>query len=266
MSGKIDEILNNPQLLSALADKIYEKLKDELVIKKLEENSASIKALQEEIKRQGEAITSLQEAVKKQGEAIASLQEEVKKHGEAITSLQEAVKSLQEEVKKHGEAITSLQEAVKKQGEAIEALQKAVLKLSREVKKLSMEVGSFTNRAGKGMEKTMLKLYKKALELHGVDPSKVMHGMIVDESGVIEKGRSFEVDFYDTDDFVYVFEIKNLADRGAYDQIIIRKKLFSAKYKDKKIRIFLVANFIDKGVKRKLEKEGIEIIASHVVE
>ena len=50
MSGRIaDEILNNPQLLSTLAEKIYEKLKDEIVIKKLEENSEIIKALQEEI-------------------------------------------------------------------------------------------------------------------------------------------------------------------------------------------------------------------------
>jgi Chromosome segregation ATPases len=350
MSGRIaDEILNNPQLLSALAEKIYEKLKDEIVIKKLEENSESIKTLQEEIrkhseviaslqqtvdrhteaivsfqqavkslqetvdrhteaikslqeavKKQGEAIASLQEtvnrhtlaieglqeAVKKQGEAIASLQETVNRHtlaieglqeavkkqGEAIASLQEtvnrhtlAIEGLQEAVKKQGEAIASLQETVKKHGEAIEALQKAVLRLGREVKKLSVEVGSFTNRAGKGMEKVMLKLYKKALELHGVDPRRVVHGFITDDEGVIEKGKVFEVDFYETNDYVYVFEIKNLADKGAYDQIIIRKKLFSTKYKNKKIKIFLVANFVDKNVKKKLEEEGVEIIASHVI-
>ncbi|MEJ2772110.1 hypothetical protein, partial [Stygiolobus sp. CP8521M] len=200
----------------------------------------------------------LQEAVKKQGEAIASLQETVNRHTLAIEGLQEAVK-------KQGEAIASLQQTVKKHGEAIEALQKAVLRLGREVKKLSVEVGSFTNRAGKGMEKAMLKLYKKALELHGVDPRRVVHGFITDDEGVIEKGKVFEVDFYETNDYVYVFEIKNLADKGAYDQIIIRKKLFSTKYKNKKIKIFLVANFVDKNVKKKLEEEGVEIIASHVI-
>jgi tetratricopeptide (TPR) repeat protein len=301
MSGKIaEEILNNPQLLSALAEKIYEKLKDEIVIKKLEESTESIKALQEAVKKQGEAIqalqltvkalqetvdkhteaiASLQETVKRQGEAIVSLQEAVKKQGEAIQALQltvkalqetvdkhtEAIASLQETVKRQGEAIVSLQEAVKKQGEAIETLQKAIIKLNKEVKKLSIEVGSFTSRAGKGMERTMLKLYKKALELHGVDPKKVIHGIIIDEEGVIEKGRTFEVDFYETNDYVYVFEIKNLADKGAYDQIIIRKKLFSSKYKNKYIKIFLVANFIEEEVKKKLEEEGIEIIASYVI-
>jgi len=294
MSGRIaDEILNNPQLLSVLAEKIYEKLKDEIVIKKLEENSESIKALQEEIRKHSEviaslqqtvnrhteaivslqqAVKSLQETVDRHTEAIKSLQEAVKKQGEAIASLQEtvnrhtlAIEGLQEAVKKQGEAIASLQQTVKKHGEAIEALQRAVLRLGREVKKLSVEVGSFTNRAGKGMEKTMLKLYKKALELHGVDPRRVVHGFITDDEGVIEKGKVFEVDFYETNDYVYVFEIKNLADKGAYDQIIIRKKLFSTKYKNKKIKIFLVANFVDKNVKKKLEEEGVEIIASHVI-
>jgi len=294
MSGRVaDEILNNPQLLSALAEKIYEKLKDEIVIKKLEENSESIKALQEEIRKHSEviaslqqtinrhteaivslqqAVKSLQETVDRHTEAIKSLQEAVKKQGEAIASLQEtvnrhtlAIEGLQEAVKKQGEAIASLQETVKKHGEAIEALQRAVLRLGREVKKLSVEVGSFTNRAGKGMEKVMLKLYKKALELHGVDPRRVVHGFITDDEGVIEKGKVFEVDFYETNDYVYVFEIKNLADKGAYDQIIIRKKLFSTKYKNKKIKIFLVANFVDKNVKKKLEEEGVEIIASHVI-
>jgi len=294
MSGRIaDEILNNPQLLSVLAEKIYEKLKDEIVIKKLEENSEIIKALQEEIRKHSEviaslqqtvnrhteaivslqqAVKSLQETVDRHTEAIKSLQEAVKKQGEAIASLQEtvnrhtlAIEGLQEAVKKQGEAIASLQQTVKKHGEAIEALQKAVLRLGREVKKLSVEVGSFTNRAGKGMEKAMLKLYKKALELHGVDPRRVVHGFIIDDEGVIEKGKVFEVDFYETNDYVYVFEIKNLADKGAYDQIIIRKKLFSTKYKNKKIKIFLVANFVDKNVKKKLEEEGVEIIASHVI-
>ncbi|QPG48877.1 hypothetical protein HFC64_02000 [Saccharolobus solfataricus] len=252
MSEKIiDELLNNPQLLSVLAEKIYGRLKDEIVIKKLEENSEAIRALQETVNKHTEAIQSLQEAVKEQGKAIQALQQ--------------VTQSLQETVNKHTEAIQSLQEAVKKQGEAIEALQKAVLRLGREVKKLSIELGSFTNRAGKGMEKAMLKLYRKSLELHSVDPKKVAHGKIVDDEGVIEKGKVFEVDFYETNEYVYVFEIKNFADKGTYDQIIVRKKLFSAKYKNKKIKIFVVANFVDEKVKKKLEEEGVEVIASHVI-
>ncbi|AKA74694.1 hypothetical protein SULI_13135 [Saccharolobus solfataricus] len=317
----IDEILKNPQLISALADKVYEKLKDEIVIRKLEENTKSIqalqeaikrhgdaivslqeavKSLQEEVKRQGEAIVSLQKTVEKQGEAIVSLQEEVKRHGDAIVSLQEEVKrqgeaivslqktvekqgeaivSLQEEVKRHGDAIVSLQEAVKslqeevkRQGEAIVSLQeevkkhsKAILRLAKSQKRLSIELGSFTSRAGKGLERAMLKLYKKSLELHGVDPKRVKHGNIVDTVGIIEKGRSFEVDFYETNDYIYVFEIKNFSDKDVIDQVFVRKKLFSVLY-NKPLKVFVVTNYIERDVKEKLEKEGVEIIASHVID
>ncbi|AZF84822.1 hypothetical protein [Saccharolobus solfataricus] len=317
----IDEILKNPQLISALADKVYEKLKDEIVIRKLEENTKSIqalqeaikrhgdaivslqeavKSLQEEVKRQGEAIVSLQKTVEKQGEAIVSLQEEVKRHGDAIVSLQEEVKrqgeaivslqktvekqgeaivSLQEEVKRHGDAIVSLQEAVKslqeevkRQGEAIVSLQeevkkhsKAILRLAKSQKRLSIELGSFTSSAGKGLERAMLKLYKKSLELHGVDPKRVKHGNIVDTVGIIEKGRSFEVDFYETNDYIYVFEIKNFSDKDVIDQVFVRKKLFSVLY-NKPLKVFVVTNYIERDVKEKLEKEGVEIIASHVID
>ncbi|MEM1645919.1 MAG: hypothetical protein QXL96_08655 [Ignisphaera sp.] len=54
----VDEILKNPQLLSAIAERVYEKLKDEIVIKKLEEHTAAIQSLQE-------AVKSLQEEVKR---------------------------------------------------------------------------------------------------------------------------------------------------------------------------------------------------------
>ncbi|BCU67749.1 hypothetical protein HS7_11860 [Sulfolobales archaeon HS-7] len=224
MSEKIvNDVINNPRLLSSLAEKVYERLRDDVIIKKLEENSEAIKSMQEEVKKHGEAIEKLEQAVIKQGEAIQKLQLTVDEHS------------------------------------------KAIKRLGWEIKRLSVEVGSFTNRAGKGMEKTMLKLYKKALQLHDVDPTKVQHGLIVDDVGIIEKGKAFEVDFYETNDYVYVFEIKNFADEGALEQIIIRKKLFSAKYKDKKLKLFLIANFVDKKVRKPLKEEGVEIIASHVV-
>ncbi|WP_390875491.1 hypothetical protein [Saccharolobus shibatae] len=245
----------------------------------VDKHTEAIKELQEAVKKQGEAIQalqqatqSLQETVNRHTQAIVSLQETVNKHTEAIQALQEAVKkqgeaiqALQEAVKKQGEAIQALQETVNKHTEAIEALQRAVLRLGREVKKLSIELGGFTNRAGRGLERVMLKLYRKALELHGVDAKRVVHGKVVDDEGVIEKGKVFEVDFYETNEYVYVFEIKNFADKGTYDQVIVRKKLFSARYKDKKIKVFVVANFVDEKVKKKLEEEGVEIIASHVI-
>ncbi|WP_062368145.1 hypothetical protein, partial [Sulfolobus acidocaldarius] len=184
--------------------------------------------------------------------------EAVKQQGEILREHSEAIKSLQETVKQHSEAIKGLQEAVKQLSNDIKEVSKLTIKLST-------EIGSFTNRAGKGLEKTIMMVYKEALELHGIDPNKVKHGNIVDTLGIIDKGRIFEVDFYETNDYVYVFEIKNFADEGALEQMLVRKKLVPQLF-NKPVKLFLVANYVDKKVKEELEKEGVTIISSMVVE
>ena len=79
----------------------------------------------------------------------------------------------------------------------------------------------------------------------------------------MSKGRAYEVDFYETDDYVHVFEVKSFADEDTLDQIDIRRRLFSAKYPNKRTELFLITNFVLKGVKEELE--GVEAICSHVV-
>jgi len=82
------------------------------------------------------------------------------------------------------------------------------------------------------------------LKLHNIDISKIKHGNVI---GLIDKGRSFEIDFYETDDYVYVFEVKNFADERVTDQIIISKKLLEAKCK-KHVKAFVAW-------RRKLKRE-----------
>ncbi|AHC52039.1 hypothetical protein SUSAZ_08990 [Sulfolobus acidocaldarius SUSAZ] len=247
----VKKLLEDPKFISTLVSKIYDRLKDEVVIKRLEENTEAIRNLQQ-------GIMGLQEAIKQQGGSIKSLQETVKQQGEILREHSEAIKNLQETVKQHSEAIRGLQEAVKQLSNDIKEVSKLTIKLST-------EIGSFTNRAGKGLEKTIMMVYKEALELHGIDPEKVKHGNIVDTIGVIDKGRIFEVDFYETNDYVYVFEIKNFADEGALEQMVVRKKLIPQLF-NKPVKLFLVANYVDKKVKEELEKEGVTIISSMVVE
>ena len=271
----INSIIKNPQLISTLAEKVYERLKDEIIIKKLEENTQAIKELQTVIAELQKSVNENTKALGEHSKAVQELQKTVNEHSEAIKSLQnainehsKAIQELQKAVNEHSKAIQELQKAVNENSKAIQELQKAVNEHSKaiqelvnEQKKLSVEIGSFTSRAGKNMEKTMLMLYKKALELHGVDPDKVIHGNIIDTLGVIEKNRIFEVDFYETNDYIYVFEIKNFADEGAYEQMLNRKKLFSALY-TKPLKLFLVANYVRKDIRELLEKEGVIVISS----
>ncbi|AOL17309.1 hypothetical protein BFU36_11990 [Sulfolobus sp. A20] len=261
----IEKLLNDPKFISALANKIYDKLKDEVVIKKLEENSSAIKSLEETVKKQGEILKEHGEAIKSLQEAIKSLQETVKQQGEILKEHGEAIKSLQEAIKQQGEAIKGLQEAIKQQGEILKEHEEAIRENSKLLSKLATEIGSFTSRAGRGLERTIMMVYKEALELHGINPNNVKHGSIVDTLGIIDKGRIFEVDFYETDDYVYVFEVKNFADEGALEQILIRKKLIPQLF-NKPVKLFLIANYVEKKIKEELEKEGVTIITSIVVE
>ncbi|MBP1358144.1 MAG: hypothetical protein JZD40_06650 [Sulfolobus sp.] len=110
----------------------------------------------------------------------------------------------------------------------------------------------------------MMLLYKEELELYGIDISKVTHGSIVDTLGIIRKGMEFKVNFYETNDHIYLLEIRNYAGNDTYEHIFIRKKLISA-LSNKPLKVFLVANFVEDKVKEKLEKEQVIVIAGTVV-
>ncbi len=116
--------------------------------------------------------------------------------------------------------------------------------------------------AGKGLERSIMNVYEEALKLHGVDPSNVKHGKIKDTIGVVDK--EFEVDFYETNDYIYVFEVKNYADEGVLEQMRNRV-IFSAIYK-KPVKFFIVSNYIEKDVKEEAEKEGAVVITSQIIE
>ena len=238
----------------------------------VEQHSKAIEGLQKAVERlenitdqHSKTIEGLEKAVENHSKTIEGLQRAVEKlevtvenHSKAIEGLQRAVEKLEVTVEQHSKAIEKLEKAVDQHSKVIEGLQK-------EMTKLSTEIGGFTSRAGKAIERTILNIYKEALLLHGVDPTNVKHGKIKDTLGVVDKDKEFEVDFYETDDYVYVFEVKNYADEAVLEQMRNRVKLFSALYK-KPVKFFIVANYVEKSVKEEAEKEGATVIASYVIE
>ncbi|MEW9491996.1 MAG: hypothetical protein TQ35_0007345 [Candidatus Aramenus sulfurataquae] len=235
------------------------------ILQILKDNTESIREMQNEIKnlnvitqKHTEIIENLQKNIEAHTKAIEAMQRTIEKQGEVIEAHTKAIEAMQRTIEKQGEVIEAHTKAMDTHSKAIEGLQNAVLKLST-------EIGAFTNRAGKGLERSIMNVYKEALKLHGVDPSNVKHGKIKDTMGVVDKDKEFEVDFYETDDYVYVFEVKNYADEGVLEQMRNRVKLFSAIYK-KPVKFFIVSNYIEKDVKEEAEKEGAVVITSQVIE
>jgi chromosome segregation ATPase len=228
------------------------------LVKAVEKLGATVEQHSKAIEGLQKAVERLENITEQHSKAIEGLEKAVENHSKAIEGLQRAVEKLEATVEQHSKAIEKLEKAVDQHSKVIEGLQK-------EMTKLSTEIGGFTSRAGKAIERTILNIYKEALLLHGVDPTNVKHGKIKDTLGVVDKDKEFEVDFYETDDYVYEFEVKNYADEAVLEQMRNRVKLFSALYK-KPVKFFIVANYVEKSVKEEAEKEGATVIASYVIE
>lgn len=138
--------------------------------------------------------------------------------------------------------------------------------LKRSDTQLRSIMGSFTNRSGKWIENTILGVYKTALKNHNITINKIRKAYITDTEGVILKGKRFETDMVEDNNFINLFEIKNFADEGAIEQLSIRQKILESKHRDsKKIRLFIVSNFITDKYLDVAREEGITVISGNIV-
>jgi chromosome segregation ATPase len=227
-------------------------------------NSEDIKIMQQEIKQLHEENNRLWEAVNRNSEDIKIMQQEIRQLQEQSGQIQQEIRVLQEENKKLWEAVNKNSEDIKLLHEDNKKLWEAIDSLTRSVQRLEVVVGSFTGRAGVYMERTMLELYKEALRLHGIDVSKVRSAKIVDQAGVYQKGKEFQVDIIEEDGVTYLFEIKNYGDEDVLEQVETRRRILEAMGRN--VKVFIVANIIEDKVKAEAEKEGIAVVAGHVVE
>jgi hypothetical protein len=246
----IRPIKENPELARELADVLLPFLLQSVEYRTVVETKDKLTVLIENTSRIWEAIAKNSEDIKLLQQEVKLLHEDNKKIWEAIAKNSEDIKLLQQEVK-------LLHEDNKKIWEAINDL-------NTTVRRLEVTVGSFTGRTGVYMERTMLELYREALRLHGIDISKVKSTKLVDEKGIIEKGRRYQIDMIEENGVTYVFEIKNYADDSALEQLALRRKILESV--GRKVKLFMVSNLIEEKTKIKAEKEGVTVITGHVLE
>lgn len=220
-------------------------------------HTEEIKLLREETGKVWEEIKLLRQDDQKVWEEIKLLRQETNRNAEEIRLLRQDNQKVWEEIK-------LLREESRKIWERIEEQSGEIRKMNENIARLNITVNSFTGRAGVYMERTMLELYREALRIHGVDPSRVKKVVVEDKTGVVAKGRRYEVDMVEEDGVTYLFEIKNYADSGALEQIDVRRRILEAE--GRKVKVYLVANMVEDRVKREAEAQGITVIAGTVVE
>jgi len=250
----VNEILNSPELLQKIVDKVYEKLREDVIIKRLDSLEELIKANIDEIRKLYEQQTKILE---KLDEHTEKLNEHSRKLDQHTEKLNEHTRILED----HKQELDKINRKLDDHTKILEDHTQRLANMQKSINKLQTQVGT-----GHRVERTMMEPYKEALKLHGIDPDKVKHGEIVGEKGIIDqKGDKYEVDFYEvTDNEVYIFEVKTLGDKGAIEQLIIRKKIFESQGK-KVTKMFLVCNVIDRKTKKLAEQKNITVIAGSVV-
>ena len=261
----VERIISDEKLLDKLVDKLYPKLKDDIVLKKIDELTSSIKALSNEISELKKVTQNNSDNIVLIWESNEKIWKEIQETNKRIEGINEENKKIWQEIQAIKEENKKIWESIKETQESIRAIQEENRKIWESIERLNISFSSFTTRGGHYIERTIMEVYKEALKLHGIDPSNVTHTTIIDNIGIVQKGRKYEVDFYESNDAIYVFEIKNFGDEGAIEQLEIREKIFRSMY-NKPVKLFLIANSIEKSVKEEAEKLGIKVIAGIIVE
>ncbi|XDF45004.1 hypothetical protein AB1303_02845 [Saccharolobus solfataricus] len=260
---KLDEMENEMRKRDSILEEHSKRIEEltkrvEELAKRVEEHS---KILEEHSKRIEELSKRIEEYSKILEEHSKRIEELTKRVEELAKRVEEHSKILEE----HSKRIEELSKRIEEHSKILEEHSKRIEELTKAFLMLKVSFDSFTSRAGIYVQRTLMELYKEALKSHGVDPSNVKHGYIVDDIGVIEKGRRFEVDFYETNDEIRLFEIKNLGDMDGIEQLIVRRRILESKGNKKQIKMYLVCNSIPKKVLLKAKKEGIVVIAGNIL-
>jgi hypothetical protein len=139
--------------------------------------------------------------------------------------------------------------------------------LTRAVGELKVAMGSLGRRWGRDLERTVLELYRHALEERGVDPGKVERFVYTDVDGrFYRRGARIEVDVYIHDERMYLIEVKSHAEldhvEWFYDKTQIVERILGRKAE----KLILVAVNIDKEALERARELGIDVVYGAVIE
>jgi len=218
--------------------------------------------LEEVVERAVRRVRS--EELKEMAEAVKALAEYMR------TGFQEILKRLDEHDKRLSEITEILrrhEEILKRHEEILSGHGKTLNELVKAVGELKVAMGSLGRRWGVDLEKTILKIYKDALESRGIEPGKVEKFIYTDVDGKYYRpGARLEIDVYIHDDKVYLIEVKSHAElddvEWLFDKAAIVGKILGRKIE----RVILVAVNVDKEAFERANQLGIDVIYGSIIE
>jgi hypothetical protein len=197
--------------------------------------------------------------------------EEMKEVAEALKLLASYMKEGFEKtfktLEEHTNILQQHSKLLEEHSKLLERHEKRLEELARAVGELKVAVGSLGRRWGRDLERTVLELYRHALEERGVEPGRVEKFVYTDVDGrFYRRGARIEVDVYIHDGAMYLVEVKSHAElddvEWFYEKAGIVEKILGRKA----AKLIIVAVNIDKEALQRAQELGIEAVYGAVID
>jgi hypothetical protein len=197
--------------------------------------------------------------------------EEMKEVAEALKLLASYMKEGFEKtfkiLQEHTNLLQHHSKLLEEHSKLLERHEKRLEELARAVGELKVAVGSLGRRWGRDLERTVLELYRHALEERGVEPGRVEKFVYTDVDGrFYRRGARIEVDVYIHDGGMYLVEVKSHAElddvEWFYEKAGIVEKILGRKA----AKLIIVAVDIDKEALQRAQELGIEAVYGAVID
>jgi hypothetical protein len=197
--------------------------------------------------------------------------EEMKEVAEALKLLASYMKEGFEKTFKTLEEHTNLlqqhSKLLEEHSKLMERHEKRLEELARAVGELKVAVGSLGRRWGRDLERTVLELYRHALEERGVEPGRVEKFVYTDVDGrFYRRGARIEVDVYIHDGGMYLVEVKSHAELDDVEWFYEKAGIVEKILRRKAAKLIIVAVSIDKEALQRAQELGIEAVYGAVIE
>ena len=197
--------------------------------------------------------------------------EEMKEVAEALKLLASYMKEGFEKTFKTLEEHTNLlqqhSKLLEEHSKLMERHEKRLEELARAVGELKVAVGSLGRRWGRDLERTVLELYRHALEERGVEPGRVEKFVYTDVDGrFYRRGARIEVDVYIHDGGMYLVEVKSHAELDDVEWFYEKAGIVEKILRRKAAKLIIVAVNIDKEALQRAQELGIEAVYGAVIE
>ncbi|AEA12818.1 hypothetical protein TUZN_1342 [Thermoproteus uzoniensis 768-20] len=223
----------------------------------LREMADAVKALADYMKTGFQEVNKRLEAHEKLLEEHNRRLEELTK---AVAELGKRLEELGKRVEEQGRILAEHSRVLAEHGRRLDELTKAVAELK-------VAMGSLGRRWGRDLERTVLEIYRDALEKRGVEPGRVEKFVYTDVDGrYLRPGARIEVDVYIRDGRTYLLGVKSHAELEDVEWFAEKAQAAEKILGRRADRLIIVAVNIDKEALERASQLGIDAVYGAVIE